>query len=197
MKTGVRLCALASLVAFCGWMGYGLFHPYVRARSLLSQVSALQVGRSSFEEAKQVGQRLGSQGNDPCSALDCYWTFVVDNFKVPELWRGEGVRFIAGFRVQDSVVSEQRFMFQIGTGFNAQTADFWERGSWPRFPKQFIVGTQTSPSFPHFRSYVNLTPATPADLRSRYLSFDLSCFWKYHGCRDAEELLPTVNWEQK
>ena len=174
---------------------YELFLPYLRARSALSRISALQVGSSSFEEAKRVGKRLGSQGNDPCTPLDCYWTFTIDNFEFPTVWRGDGARFIAGFRVQNSVVSEQRFMFQIGTGFNAQTATFWERESWPHYPKQFIVGTETSSLYPHFRSYVNLTPATPADVRDRYLSFNLNCLWKYHGCKDAEELLPTIDWK--
>lgn len=153
-----------------------------------------QVGHSNFEEAKQLGKRLGSEGNDPCSPVDCYWTFEVDNFKFPSIWRGQGVRFIAGFRVQNSVVSEQRFMFQIGTGVDAQTAQFWERETWPHVPHQFYVGGETTTVNPRFRSNVLLTPAAPADLRSRYLSLNLNCFWKIHGCADAGELLPTVDW---
>jgi len=196
MRKRVLLFAIVSVTVIVGAIVlYDLFQPYVRARHLLSKIDALQVGESSFEEAKRVGMVLGSQGNDPCLPADCYWTFTVDNFSIPAMWRGEGTRFIAGFRVQNSVVSEQRFMLQIGTGFDAQTAEFWERETWPNFPKQFIVGTQTTPTRPHFRSYVNLTPATHADIRERYLSFNLNCFWKYRGCRDAKELLPTVDWK--
>jgi len=194
MKRILLGCALALAMAL-GIAVYLPSRPYARARSLLSQVSALQVGGSSFDEAKRVGRRLGSEGNDPCSPLDCYWTFSVDNFKVPELWRGEGVRFIAGVRVQNSVVAEQRFMLQLGTGVNAQTAQFWEREAWPHLPNQFYVGGETTPVRPHFRSNVFLTPATPAGVRNRYLSFNLNCFWKYRGCRDAGELLPTIDWK--
>ncbi len=196
MRKDLLLCSIVLVgIAAGAAVSYVLFQPYLRARSLRSEIAALQVGRSSFEEAKRVGNRLGSQGNDPCSPVDCYWTFTTDNFEFPNLWRGEGARFIAGFRVQDSVVSEQRFMFQIGTGFKAQTAEFWERETWPHYPKQFMVGTETSSDYPHFRSYVNLTPATPADVRERYLSFNLNCLWKYQGCKDAEELLPTIDWK--
>jgi len=196
MRKGFLLCSIVVVAIVAGIaVSYGLLQPYLRARDLRSQIAALQVGRSSFEEAKRVGNRLGSEGNDPCSPVDCYWTFAIDNFEFPSVWRGEGARFIAGFRVQNSVVSEQRFMFQIGTGFKAQTADFWERETWPHYPKQFVVGTETSSDYPHFRSYVNLTPATPADVRERYLSFNLNCLWKYQGCKDAEELLPTIDWK--
>lgn len=194
-KTFLRYAIVLAVMAVGVVVLYELFQPYLRARSLLSQISVLQVGSSSFDEAKRVGRRLGSQGNDPCTPLDCSWTFSVDDFKFLTVWRGEGVRFIAGFRVQNSVVSEQRFMFQIGTGVNAQTATFWERETWPHYPKQFIVGTETSSVYPHFRSYVNLTPATPPDVRGRYLSFNFNCFWKYHGCKDARELLPTIDWK--
>jgi hypothetical protein len=190
----VGIIALVAMV-ICAVVFYDFLQPYLRARNLLSQISALQVGRSNYLDSQQVGKRLGSLGNDLCIPADCYWTFSVDNFKIPILWRGEGVRFIGGFRVQSSVVTEQRFMLQIGTGFDAQTATFWERENWPHYPKQFFVNVETTPDHPHFRSYVNLTPATPADLRDRYLSFNLNCLWKYHGCKDAEELLPTIDWE--
>lgn len=185
----VGVAMIAGVIAI-----YELFQPYIRARSLLSEIAALQVGKSDFEEAKRTGARLGSQGNDPCLSADCYWAFEVDNFKLPAAWRGEGTRFVAVFRVQNSIVSEQHFVLQIGTGYDAQTADFWERETWPHLPKQFIVGTQSSEIDPHFRSYVDLTPATPVDVRERYLSFNLNCLWKYHGCSDAKELLPTVDW---
>jgi hypothetical protein len=182
--------AIISMVAI-----YHLLKPYARARELLTKVASLKVGSSSFAEAKQMGMTLGSAGNDPCSPADCYWTFSVDNTKLPGVWRGESEHFIAGFRVENSVVSEQRFMFQIGTGVDAQTAEFWERETWPHYPKQFVVGTETSPTRPRFRSYVNLTPATPADVRERYLTFNLACLWKYHGCKDAGELLSVVSWK--
>jgi hypothetical protein len=196
MRRNFLLFAIVSVATVVGAVVlYHLFQPYMRARNLLSQVSTLQVGSSSFEDAERVGKRLGSPGNDPCLPVDCYWTFSIDNFKVPTAWRGEGTRFVAGFRVQNSVVTEQRFMFQIGTGFNPQTAEFWERQTWPHYPKQFIVGTQTTENNPHYRSYVKLTPAASADVRKRYLSFNFSCLWKYGGCKDAQELLPTVDWK--
>jgi len=196
MRRSLLLCSIVLVAIAAGTaVSYELFQPYLRARNLRSQIAALQVGKSGFEQAKHVGMALGSQGNDPCLPTDCYWTFEVDNFKLPAAWRGEGIRFVAGFRVQDSIVSEQHFVLQIGTGINAQTADFWERETWPHFPKQFIVGTQSSQTFPHFRSYVNLTPATPAHVRERYLSINFNCLWKYQGCKDAEELLPTIEWK--
>ena len=198
MRRKLLSYVIASILMMIGFaVVYVLFQPYLRARNLLSQISALRVGESSFNEAKRLGIKLGSQGNDPCLPSDCYWTFEVDNFKLPTLWRGQGIRFVAIVRAQDSVVSEQHFELQIGTGFNIQTADFWERENWPNFPKQFIVGTQSAPISPHYRSYVKLTPAIPSDVRERYLAFNLNCLWKYHGCADAKELLPTVDWNEQ
>jgi hypothetical protein len=196
MKRNLMLFAIVLVAMLLGTVVmFNLCRPYLRARTLLSRISTFQIGKTTFEEAQRVGKELGSTGNEPCTPEDCYWTFSVDNFKIPALWRGEGERFIAGFRVQSSVVSEQHFMFQIGTGYNAQTADFWERESWPHFAKPFVVGTQSAPSSPHYRSYVKLTPATPPVVRERYLAFDLNCLWKFHGCTDARELLPTVDWQ--
>ena len=189
--TAIIIVFLASSTA----ASFYLFRPSMRARSVLSQVSALQVGKSGFLDAQHIASQIGATSSDFCSPAYCSWGIRIDNLALPEQWRGPGAAFMARFQVRNSLVTEQGFMFQIGDGENAQTAEFDEQDNWPNFPKQFIVGTQTTDNNPHYRSFVKLTPALPADVRQRYLSFDFNCLWKYGRCKNAQELLPTVEWK--
>jgi len=40
---------------------------------------------------------------------------------------------------------------------------------------------------------VYMPPRSSAEDWQRYTAFNYSCFWKYKGCKDARDLLPTAD----
>jgi hypothetical protein len=72
---------------------------------------------------------------------------------------------------------------------------------WSRPSRDYIEPpTQKGWSINYFESrpYSNkfrvlMTPRTSVEDWQRYTAFNYSCFWKYKGCRDARDLLPTAD----
>jgi hypothetical protein len=179
--------------------GY-LLRPYFLARALLRDVSSLQVGKSSFADAKRVAEKWDGTISDDCTPTQCSWHRWIDNFELPEWWRGEGEIFSAGFGVSDGIVDERGTAFWIGTGPGVSSASVQEKLRWKDsslyyfFGKTYLVEPQYSNDNPHYRVFVRLKSDAPLDIRKKYLSFDLNCLWKLHGCEDAKQLLPTAEW---
>jgi len=190
------LIATIALLALVITMGVYLLRPCNRARSLIVRVSAIEVGKSTFDEARRLAIQIRATPSDPCTPAGCTWSVRVDNSAIPVQWRGLGTIFSTQFQVSDSVVSERAFSFQIGTGPNISFAEVDERVHWRgNTTEPVFVSTQTAIGDPYYRAFVRLTPAAPPEIRKRYLSFNLSCLWKYGGCQNARDLLPTVVWK--
>lgn len=175
----------------CTW----LLCPTVRAHKVLSSISDLQVDRSTFDDSRKVAASIGAIPSNACSPADCLWYIRIDNVAIPRIWRRREVSFSAEFQVRNAVLSERNFSMQVGTGQNVPLAEVEEQEHWRITPEPVFVTTQTTDGNPHYRVSVKLTPAAPPDVRRRYLSFNLNCLWKYGGCEDARDLLPTVDWQ--
>jgi hypothetical protein len=190
------LIVAATVLVFLIAGGAYLLRPYSRAQYVLGQLGALHVGRSGFAEAQEVASRIGAAPSDPCGSNECYWRIRVDNLNLPEQWRGPGASLGVGFEVKNSVVSEKGFAFQIGSGMGSPSVQVHEQPPSRGMPtKPVFVETQASAEVPHYRAFVNLMPDAPADVRKQYFSANLTCFWKYHGCHDAQELLQVIEWK--
>lgn len=173
-----------------------LFLPLIRAHKVLADVRTLEVGKATFDDANKVAIRIKAVPSAPCSPADCLWYVRIDNSTLPKQWRGPVTTFSAQFSAKDSVLSERAFSLQIGTGPNISFAEVDEQTHWRgNTTEPLFVTTQSAAETPHYRAFVKLTPAVSPDVRNRYLSFNLSCLWKYGGCGDAQKLLPAVDWK--
>jgi hypothetical protein len=79
--------------------------------------------------------------------------------------------------------------------FSPSTVWFEEQEHWGRgnTPEPVSAGWHTSELFLHYRFTVRMTPKASTADRRRYTAFNYSCFWKYKGCTDARDLLPTAD----
>jgi uncharacterized protein (UPF0548 family) len=211
-RLGAGLLALALL------SGYGyLVYPSLRARYLFHELGALQIGHSSFEDAQRLAKRLGAIPitPTPCNQTYCYWSSeYVSNARLPKWWRGNGVTFAIDFEVKDAVVTNKGAWYASEiikpdsnyTPRSSVSVGVQEKWIFTRTPNRVIVEPPTSKGWGSgylekngnremvsTKFQVHMTPRSSVEDRRRYTAFNYSCFWKYKGCKDARELLPTAD----
>jgi hypothetical protein len=185
---------LALLIVPCGIY---LLRPPIRAGYLFHELETLQPGQSTFEDAERLARKIHAKPNVPCSRSACTWAVEIDNAHLPRWWRGNGEVFAVAFSVKDSVIMRKYAGFGTGTDasftpshVSIEEQEHWGRGN-TREPVQ--TGWYTTKLFRYYWFTVRMTPKASAEDRRRYTAFNYSCFWKYKGCRDARDLLPTAD----
>lgn len=191
------VCLLIILPLLCS--AY-LLRPTIRARYLLSKLETLQLGRSTFEDAQRLAKQIGAKPTrfGPCNRSECEWDTRMDNSELPRWWRGSGEAFVVSFNVKDSIVVRKNTGYGIGketdTFFPSQVS-LQEQEHWRGAPRLEPVAAGWGPSelYRYYMFQIYMTPKASAEDRRRYTSFNFNCFWKYKGCKDARELLPTAD----
>jgi hypothetical protein len=191
------VAALCLLLLLC--CAY-LLAPTIHARYLFHKLETLKLGHSTFEDAQRLATQIGAKRSTfgPCDRSWCEWDARMDNSGLPRWWRGSGEAFRVSFDVKDSVVVRKLTGFGIGKEtetFHPSAVSLEEQESWrsdrPRGPVQ--AGWIRTDLYRYYVFQVQMTPNAPAADRRRYTSFNFNCFWKYKGCKDARELLPTAD----
>jgi hypothetical protein len=184
------------LVVLCG--AY-LLRPAIRAHHLFSKLETLQLGHSTFGDAEQIAREIGAKPSDRCDQSECTWKKRVDNSQLPRWWRGAGEVFAVDFTVKDSIVMRKNTGFGIeGAGidaFSPSSVSFEEQQHWGRGNTREPVqaGWYSTELFRYYWFTVRMTPKASPEDRRRYTAFNYGCLWKYKGCKDARDLLPTAD----
>lgn len=194
----ILISLLVLLILLCG--AY-LLRPSIRAHYLFNKLETLQLGHSTFEDAERLAKKIDAKPSvyGPCDRSECTWEKRIDNAQLPRWWRGSGEIFEVGFSVKNSLVTRKYTGFGIEgariDAFSPSAVWFDEQEHWGRgnTPEPVSAGWQTSELFLYYRFTVRMTPKASADDRRRYTAFNYSCFWRYKGCRDARDLLPTAD----
>ncbi len=185
----------AALMVLC--LSY-LVYPAARARYLFNQVESLQLGRSTYEQAEALAGKIGATPYGPCSPVECEWTLRMDNARIPHWWRGTGESFAVGFTAKNSKVVRKIFSYGVGTlanNFFPSSVGLEERQNWGRQdrPRPVVeAGWVSTDLYPYWNFRVTMIPGVSAQDRRRYTAYNLSCMWKYQGCKDGRELLPVA-----
>src|ERR1700730_3504850 len=81
------LSPLILLILLCG--AY-LLRPSFRARYLFNELETLQLGHSTFEDAKLLAKKIDAKPSvyGPCDRSGCTWEKRIDNAELPRWWRG-------------------------------------------------------------------------------------------------------------
>lgn len=176
-----------------------LVRPSIRAHYLFGRLEALQLGHSTFEDAQRLAKQIGAKPYGPCDRSVCEWDVRMDNSELPQWWRGLGESFVVSFTVKNSVVVRKNTGFGIGRvdSFSPSSVSLEEQEQWRHEPGREQVpvqaGWMTTELYRYYQFQVRMTPKASAEDRQRYTAFAYSCFWKYKGCSDARELLPTAD----
>ena len=83
----------------------------------------------------------------------------------------------------------------VDGSFHPSMVTFEEQEHWPQRNAREPVetGWGSSDWYRYYQFGVRMTPKASAEDRRRYTSFNFNCFWKYKGCTDARDLLPTAD----
>ncbi len=186
------LLALPALLCCIYMLG-----PSIRAHYLFHELETLQLGHSTFEDAERLAKKIHAKPDDACNQSACTWSMKLDNARLPRWWRGNGEVFAIAFSVKDAVIVRKYTGFGTGTDasfspshVSLEEQEHWGRGN-TREPVQ--AGWYTTDLFRYYWFTVRMTSKASAEDRRRYTAFNYSCFWKYQGCRDARNLLPTAD----
>jgi hypothetical protein len=163
------------------------------------------VGHSTFEDAQRLAEKLGAKPEGSCDRSYCFWDVVVNNARLPQWWRGSGVTFVITFNVKDSIVVNKSAGYDIGIdprGFTPSEVVVGVQEKWSRLMMEPPTNKGWRISYFEKNGHrenistkfaVHLTPRSSAEDWRRYTAFNYSCFWKYKGCSDGRELLPTAD----
>jgi len=196
--TKSRLIASLGFIVICiGIVGFFFLHfPELKAKYFLSELNSLQVGKSTFQDAQGVALRIHATQGIACGPNACTWVARISNLNLPERWRRTELTLVVGFEIRDSILVEKGAGLQFGTGTSVSFVHVDEKEHWRSASTEPVsVETQYTSDDPHYRAFVRMTPAASESDRKRYLSLNLHCLSKYGGCKDAAELLPTVEWK--
>ncbi len=185
---------LALLILLCG--GH-LLSLSSRVHFLLSELETLRLGQSTFEDAERLAKKIRAEPYGACDRSKCEWDKRIDNAWLPRWWRGSGETFSVSFSVQDSIVVRKNTAYGVGIdgSFHPSVVDVEEQEQWGRLNLRVPIqtGWNSTDWYPYYGFNVWMTPKASAEDRRRYTSFNFNCFWKYKGCKDARELLPTAD----
>ncbi|MGI4756202.1 MAG: hypothetical protein ACRYGF_05055 [Janthinobacterium lividum] len=106
--------------------------------------------------------------------------------------------FAVAFDVEHSVLVRKSTGYGVGLEtdtFSPSSITVDEQEHWGRMPTKepLLVGWRSSSLYRYYNFIIYMTPAASANDRPRYTAFNYGCLWKYKGCKDARELLPTAD----
>ena len=165
----------------------------IRMQYLLEQTGTLKIGASTFDDAHKIALRVNAIPSEVCTSNDCGWYVHIDNSILPGLWRGPVTDFLVSFQVKDSIVINRIYRYRIGNGMNSSSIEINEHADSRGCLEPICISRQTKENNPYYRTSVFMTPAVSMEYRKRYLSFNMNCMWKFRGCKNALDLLPTIN----
>jgi hypothetical protein len=190
----MMMITICLLILLCGGYLLGLS---IRAHFLFSELEKLPLGQSTFEDAERLAKKIHAEPYGACDRSKCEWDKIIDNAWLPRLWRGSGEAFSVSFSVQDSIVVRKNTAYGVGVdgSFHPSVVDVEEQEQWGRLNvrRPIQTGWGATDWYPYYQFHVWMTPKASAEDRRRYTSFNFNCFWKYKGCKDARELLPTAD----
>jgi hypothetical protein len=191
----ILLITLAAFAISGISMGVFFLRPVTRARQLVSRGAGLRVGSAGLQDIKGIAERFGVKPGPDCTAARCSLRVLIDNARLPGWWRGPETALAASFSIENGILVEEGFALWT-VGLNTPYAEVREKAHWRELPEPVDVDKKWISDNPKWRVIVNLTPAAPPDLKRRYLSFNFWCLAKWHGCRNAQEMLPAVDWNK-
>jgi hypothetical protein len=122
----------------------------------------------------------------------------MDNSELPPWWRGSGETFVVSFNVEGSILVRKNTGYGIGieaNKFSPSSVGLIQQENWGRTGRPVPVATRwkTTELYRYYEFTVYVTPNASAEDRLRYTAYDYGCLWRFRGCKDARELLPTAD----
>jgi hypothetical protein len=194
----IGLPIVAVILVASGW--YVVTKPCRDSQVVLEQIQQVQVGKTSMEGLKQIIAQRGFPGNAKilCFPDDCTYTFLAMNKTLHFLHLAPHSYLLTNIVVRNGVVTAIVLNSASGDYGNLASLNFVQ--SFSDSPEYYpfrcgqercikrLNATDGSP----WRIYVALLPSVPVAERNRLLSLNTSCLSRIGGCKNARDLLPTI-----
>lgn len=167
-----------------------------RAKAFLREASALQLRVSTLTQVQQLVSRYGGLAEPgTCDLRGCSYFFSFDNGWLRRLHLAPQTRFSCTLGVSGGVLDYRRVFLTSGNTSAVFGAFVEEQLSPPKgISEPFYISRQWEKSGERWRVHVAVTPDATAEERRIAYALNLNCLSKLGGCKDAQQLLPSVTW---
>jgi hypothetical protein len=173
------------------------------AQAFLSDFLKLEVGKSSFEEAKVVAQRHGGvpwylpNGNMWCTYQRCEFRFLFENKPLTSIHLVPYTGLIGTIDVKDGLVVGRYVDYvrytKYAYGYYVQETVLPPIGTpeWEALRHKIgLTRMHVDPAGVATAVSIGLVPSSSADQRQRAYALNLSCLSKLFGCGDPSAFFP-------
>lgn len=169
----------------------------VSADAFLRQATSLPLHIATMTQVQAVVMRYGGHPeSSACSTKECEYFFSFDNDWLYRLHLAPHTRLTCTLGVSDGILAYRRVFLTSGNTSAVSGAFIEEQTSLPKgVPEPFSVSRQWEGSGERWRVHVEMTADATADQHRIAYGLNLKCLSKLGGCRDAQQLLPTVGWD--
>ncbi len=170
------------------------------ARRLLEEAQQFEIGKPADAKVREFRSRYsGFIYSENCEAGTCFTTFLFPNTWLHAVWRAPRTDFLVSFATANGIATSLTLTFGSGNDMWTRTMattrilshSDWKTGTEPPLD----IGMRVADGRPH-RVIVTVLPKASPDERARSFGFDLHCLAQVRGCRNAQEMLPTIDWGQ-
>jgi hypothetical protein len=169
----------------------------VSADAFLRQATSLPLHVATMTQVQAVVMRYGGHPeSSACSSKECEYFFSFDNDWLYRLHLAPHARLTCTLGVYDGILAYRRVFLTSGNTSAVYGAFIEEQTSLPKgVPEPFSVSRQWGGAAgDRWRVHVEMTADATADQHRIAYGLNLKCLSKLGGCRDAQQLLPTVGW---
>lgn len=175
-----------------------------RAEAFLTDVTKLEVGKSTFEDAKTLARKYGgipwwvSDNSMQCTYQRCDFRFVFENKPLTSTHFVPYVGFIANVGVKNGAVTERHIHYARHSkrpfAYNVRETVLPDGDTPEAQAMRRLIGFRRmnvdKEGIPSAVS-IDLEPSTSADERSRAYALNLSCLSKILGCSGPAAIFPS------
>lgn len=198
-KTATALAALVGLlIALLALVELYQHAVRSRAESFLLDLKALQLGKSTFSDARRLQSQYGgqelTQGIYPpdCSARECYIQFIFTNLPLAVLRLAPPTALLATLHIQNGAVISHATDYQaeardqpvslsvhyaINTRYIQDLCQVFRRVESSAVPSKLVI---------------SMRPGISKDVTDAAFAFDLSCLSRLGTCGEANRILPPL-----
>jgi hypothetical protein len=165
-----------------------------RAAAFMRDFTDLEVGKSTFEDAKVLAQRHGGKpepGSGPCTYEGCTFQFLYENKPLSSTHVVPYVGFLGTMVVKNGVLAERYIHYvrysKRPFAYNVDEMTPEARGT------RGLMGLarmQVDTAGLAGAISIGLAPSSSADQRRRAYALNLSCLSRLFGCGGPSEIFP-------
>jgi hypothetical protein len=167
------------------------------ARAFLQDASSLRLRVTTSDEVGQLALRFGGRTESSTCGWDgCSYFFSFDNRWLRRLRLAPYVTFTCTLGIADGVLKYRRMILSSGNT-SASSGAFIEERLSPigGITQPFYIARQWEGSGKRWRVHVELTPEATVEEHKMAYALNLTCLSRIGGCKDAQQLLPSLSWE--